>query len=112
MSIAEHSTVPPDVAEWYDLDATTAEVLAVLRLTDADVDADRIAHLVPSVAVQIDQYLDRCDAIAGPPPPEPIQYALVRGVDELYRAKDVPTAGLSAELRAILRPWKQRHGVA
>lgn len=104
---------PPDVAVWYDIDATTDEVFGILRLTESDVDADRIRRLVPSVAVQIDQYLDRVNAIIGPPPPDPIQYALVRGCDELYRAKDQTSSpGLSPEVRAILRPWKQRFGCA
>lgn len=107
------SPVAPDVAVWYDVESTTGDVLAILRLTEADVDAERIKRLVPATAVQIDQYLDRCDAVVGPPPPQPIQYVLVRGAVELYGSKDLPTSpGLSPELKAILRPWKQRHGVA
>jgi hypothetical protein len=107
------TVVPPDIAVWYDLEATTDAVLARLRLTEADVDTEQIKQIIPAAGVLIDEFLDRVDAIVGPPPPAPIQYVLITQVDRMYRAKDIPIPpALAPDLQAILRPWKQRHGLA
>ena len=49
---------PPASAVWYDLAATVDAVLAVLRLTQGDVEELRIAALVPAAAGDIDAKLD------------------------------------------------------
>ena len=91
MTSCDTSTVtPPGSAVWYDLDQSTADVLAILRLTDADVDAERIGAIVPAAAQLIDTFVDRPEAILGPPPAPPIAQALNQLTIELYRRKDVP----------------------
>jgi hypothetical protein len=104
---------PPNSAVWYSLADTTAAVLATLRLTDGDVDADRIEAQVPAAATLIDQYLDRVEAIPGPPPAPHIQQALEQLVVELYRRKE-PNAAAARVLdpvRSELTPHKRRWGV-
>ena len=39
MTCDTSTVTPPGSAVWYDPEATAADVLAILRLTDADVDA-------------------------------------------------------------------------
>ena len=67
---------PPATGIWYDVDATTAAVLAVLRLQGGDVDTSRIRAIVPTAANKIDVYVDRTTVIDGPPPAPHIQHAL------------------------------------
>ena len=81
------AVTPPDQTVWWDVPATVADALAVLRLTEGDVDAARITELVPVTGWRINERLDR----TGPPPtppPDTWQQALVYGVCALYRAKD------------------------
>ena len=108
----------PATGVWYDLDVTTSEVLAILRLTEQDVDVERIQTLVPAAALLIDEYLDRPDVVDGPPPSAKLQQALDQATVELYRRKDVSTSGFVA-VTSILAPLKgdligdkQRWGVA
>lgn len=119
--------VPPDQTVWWDDAATTTAVLAQLRLTDTDVDADRIGELVSAAGAAINTFLDRPDVT--PPAPLPLlQAALEQVTIELYRRKDAgagnPTdysigavvSRLGAvdplgEVRAQLLPYKRRWGV-
>ena len=88
MTCDTSAVTPPGSAIWYDLEATTADVLAILRLTDADVDATRIGTLIPVAARFIDIDLDRPEAVLGPPPaPE-----LHAGVGSTHR-RPVPVQG-------------------
>lgn len=50
---------PPAQGDWYDLEAITNDVLARLRLRQADVDRDRVKQLVLVAAAQINLRLDR-----------------------------------------------------
>jgi len=116
MTACDASTVAaPGSAVWYDLAAATADVLAILRLTDADVDAERIEELVPAAAVLIDMFLDRPDAVLGPPPSPPLAQALNQLTIELYRRKDVPFETVTHILdpvRSEILHAKQRWGIA
>ena len=108
-------TGPPATAVWYDLEAVTGEVLAILRLTDVDVDAERIDTLVPVAAAYIDNYVDRPEAIFGPPPPALVAEGLRVGTIVLYRHKDAQFDTLHdalAPVRVLVDPYKQRMGVA
>ena len=105
----------PATAVWYDLDTVTAEVLAILRLTDVDVDAERIATLVPVAAAYIDMEVDRPEAILGPPPPPLVAEGLRTATIVLYRHKDAQFDTLHdalAPVRMLVGPYKQRTGVA
>ena len=83
---------PPATGVWYDLDATVAAVLAILRLQGGDVDTTRIrgdhprcrpAHrrLPSTVSTVID----------GPPPAADYQYALEQLTVQRYQ-RDMPAA--------------------
>jgi hypothetical protein len=115
MSCDTSTVTPPGSAVWYDLPAVTADVLAILRLTDADVDAERIETLVPAAAILIDQFLDRPEAVPGPPPSPPITQALNQLTIEMYRRKDVPfdtVTHILGPIRSEILHAKQRWGVA
>lgn len=87
--------VAPATGVWYDLDVTVAAVLAVLRLTASDVDAERIRALVPVAGQLIDTRLDRQVALTSPAP-LPVLVALENLTVELYRRKDAPFGVLNA----------------
>ena len=115
---------PPDPSVWWDVDETTADALAILRLSGTDVDAARIRTLVPVAGQLINQFLDSPD----PPTvmPDPVVQAHTYTVVELYRQKDSPPSsaddfGLSAgyvsadplqPVRSMLAPYRRRAGVA
>lgn len=105
----------PATAVWYDVDVVTAEVLAILRLTEQDVDVERIVTLVPVAAMYIDNFVDRPEAIVGPPPPPLVAEAHRTATIILYRHKDAPFDTLEdalAPVRVLVGPYKQRTGVA
>jgi hypothetical protein len=113
-----YSVSPPDTAVWYDPADILAEALARLRLTDADVDADRIATLIPVAARSMDFEMDRPIAPPGPPPAPELREALVLRVIDLHQIK-APTAntGFGAPppfdaSRDLIAPHKQRWGWA
>ena len=121
---------PPDTTVWWDPVAVQADALAVLRLADTDVDADRIADLVAVAGAAINDYLDRpADAPVPPVPAAPavLVDAIVQVVVELYRRKDSPPSSVEgmlasawrpasidalAAVRPLIRPYKARHGIA
>jgi hypothetical protein len=109
---------PPATAVWYDLDATTAEVLAILRLTEQDVDTARIVELVPAAATLIDEYLDGTEAVSGPPPAPKLQTALNKVTEDLYRRKDTTAVFIQSlphvldPVRSELAGSKQRWGIS
>ena len=118
---------PPATGTWWDPTATLDAVLHTLRLTDTDVDAARIAELIPVAGRLIDNHLDRLEAILGPPPDPVVQAELERVTIVLYRAKDSPPTSAEGlmqsawsptsldalyESRVNLAPFKQRRGVA
>jgi hypothetical protein len=82
---------PPATGVWYDLDATVAAVLAILRLQGGDVDTTRIRAIIPGAALRIDVYVDRAVIIDGPPPGADYQYALEQLTVQRYR-RDAPVA--------------------
>lgn len=114
---------PPDTSVWWDVDTVTVAALDVLRLTEDDVDADRIRTLVPDAGQRINQFLDQ------PTPADVILETwtneLVAVVVRLYRAEGSPPAsaddfGLSPgyvssdpmqQSRAALAPYRRRWGV-
>ena len=118
-------TVPPsDTSVWWDVDGTTGDVLAILRLSDVDVDAARIRALVPVAGQLINQFLAATVAPAGTMP-DPVVHALTYATVELYRQKDSPPAGADdfglspgyvpadplQPVRAMLAPYRSRFGV-
>ena len=107
---------PPATAVWYDLAVTTAEVLAILRLTEQDVDTGRIEAAVPAAATLIDEFLDGVTAVPGPPPSPKLQQALDQVTIELYQRRvAVPGLDLARILdpvRSELLGSKERFGVA
>ncbi|HET9665680.1 MAG TPA: hypothetical protein VFP09_02945 [Desertimonas sp.] len=116
--------VPPDASEWWDVPSTTGDALAILRLTDVDVDAARIAALVPVAGQLINQFLDQPSP--GAVIADPVVQALTYAVVELYRQKDSPPStaddfGLSPghvpadplqPVRAMLAPYRRRWGLS
>jgi hypothetical protein len=118
---------PPASADWYDLTATVDAVLAVLRLSEGDIDEARIAALVPVAAGNIDAKVDRDTPLEGPPPSPWAQTALELETVALYRAQTAdidPYVALGGAQRSrdvlvggpavssLLRPYKARWGVA
>lgn len=117
---------PPDASVWWDVDEITAAALAILRLQSTDVDAGRVRSLVPVVGQAINNRLDAWEtAWPTPPPPEPVNQALIYGVVELYRSKDSPptiaddftlaTGYLPVDplrpVATLLAPYRRRWGV-
>lgn len=107
---------PPATGVWYDLDETTSQVLAILRLTEQDVDLERIRDCVPAAALRIEQYVDAAeDPVAGPPPSQQLQQALNKATIDLYVRPGPSIDGsvdVLAPIRSELGPSKQRWGVA
>ena len=114
---------PPDASVWWDVDQTTADALAILRLTGTDVDAARIRALVPVAGQLVNQFLDATEPDVSMP--APVAQALTYATVELYRQKDSPPAtaddfGLSPgyvpadplqPVRAMLAPYRRRWGI-
>ena len=103
---------PPSSGVWYDLDETTTAVLAILRLTEQDVDVDRIRECIPAAAWRIEAMLDDVDEVAANPA---LQQSLNQVTIELYRRKDAPfdvVRRILDPVRSELVPLKRRWGVA
>jgi hypothetical protein len=95
----------PALGAWWDADAAVTNVLHRLRLTDADIDADRIGELVPVAGRLIDEHLDRqlaADADAT------LQTALEQVVIDLYLYSPDPLANALG----MVEPFRERWGVA
>jgi hypothetical protein len=118
---------PPSTAVWYDPAAVVTAVLAVLRLSDGDVDQARIEALVPAAAGNIDAKLDGTVAVTGPPPPPWAQTALEMETVALYRAQGNDITAYAAlggaqpvrdalvggpAVQSLLAPHKARWGVS
>ena len=119
--------VPPTTLIPWDHQAIIHEALASLRLSDTDVDAQRVASYVPAVCDVIERYVDPYQAMDAVPD------ALVRAAAfvtcEQFRRKDAPFGqgqGWSPDdggpvflspdwltgVRYMLLPYKQGWGVA
>jgi hypothetical protein len=96
----------PALGAWWDADAALTNVLHRLRLTDADIDADRIAALIPVAGRLIDEHLDRQLAADADPT---LQHALEQVVLDLYLFAPDPLANA---LGIIPGGLKERWGVA
>lgn len=118
----------PDVSVWWDPAAVTAAALDVLRLTDVDVDADRVGGHVATAGQAVNQGLDRdpVDAFTTQTAPVQLVDALVQVVVELYRRKDSPPTSVDgmlagawrpqsidplAGVRALIAPFRTRRGI-
>jgi hypothetical protein len=94
-----------------------------------DVDESRITSLIPAAGFLIDNYVDRCEPLPGPPADPVLQGVLEQVTVELYRRKDAPPSSSSdwssgpgsfrfgavdpiGEVITQLAPYKQRHGIA
>ena len=86
------------VPAWVDPDQVLTDVLAVLRKTPSDVDADRLEELIPTAAELARAYLDRdTDPLPPAPPMHPlVRTAMTNLTIELYRRKDAPFGVLNA----------------
>jgi phage gp36-like protein len=108
------------LSPWYDVADTLEGVRDKLRLQIGDVDEDRLSACIPAAAAYIDQYLDRCDLLTGPPPPPLVQFCLEHASIWFYNhggptAPDVFTGIYGDpldEVRHLLEPYKQRRGLA
>jgi hypothetical protein len=115
------------MADWYDPAATLAAVLATLRLQSGDVDADRIADIIPAVAAAIEQWCDRVEVLPGPPAPADLQQGLEGGTIAQYQQEALVATiggGVSsvtgatapfdplADVYVLLVPYKQQWAVA
>lgn len=96
----------PDVTVWWDATATTAAALAMLRLTDGDVDAARVAADVDPAGQTINQRLDRdpADAYTAATAPVQLQKAIVLVVVNMYRGKDQPAASIDGMILGTVPP--------
>jgi hypothetical protein len=119
---------PPIETVWHDPAATKADVLAALRLGAGDIDVPRIDQSIGAAVHAINQFVDRVDALPGPPPPDALQSVLVAAsVNVYHRLSYVATLGAGAgaaptppeepfdplrDLRSELGPFKQRWPVA
>jgi hypothetical protein len=98
---------PPDQSEWWDQAVHVANVLTLLRITDGDVDADRVDQCVAAAGRHINNRLDRVDPIEPPGPPN-LQVMLERVAVDLYHGIVPDPAGLVA---AQGQADRQRFGV-
>lgn len=118
------AAVPPAANEWVVDDIATA-ALAVLRLGDPDVDAQRVKDAALVACAQVDHAVDHLEPTL--PTPSMIDSA-VQVTVELYRRKDAPfgtadawsvdtvpvdiPASPLAGVRSELLPDKERWGLA
>jgi hypothetical protein len=104
------------------------EALSVLRLTDADVDADRMRRHAATIWALIDGHLDREVPLPLEALPGPVFDAAVQATAELYRRKDAPFGVVGAwgtdgeairvardpltGVESMLAPYKTGWGIA
>lgn len=108
-------------ANLWDLDEITTGALAVLRLENDDVDEQTVAEAAATATQLIDVELDKVPVTV---PDEPfdagavpaLRVAAIRLAVEVYTS---PPAGDPlappdpvAVVRAVIRPWKSRWGIA
>jgi hypothetical protein len=109
----------PDLSEWWDVADIAAAARQVLRLTDGDVDAERIVELVPAAGQRINAYLDRLDPATADPGN---RQALIDMTVAMYRAAaptspdlafgvGYPPADPLTAVRGELAANKQRWGI-
>ncbi len=72
----------------FDVAAVASEALAILRLTDQDADAGRVADYAAAAVEVIEAFLDPCEAWTDVP--EAVQRAAAFVTVEEYRKKDAP----------------------
>lgn len=110
---------------WYDLDATVAAVLAILRLAGGDVDEPRIKALVPAAADAIERRSDRVTPMPHTSVTPMLQEALQIVTLEMYRqpATTAQLVGLNASVAegafdpiapaaSLIQPFHQGWAVA
>lgn len=95
----------PALGAWWDADAALTHVLHRLRLTDADIDADRLADLIPVAGRLVDEHLDRQIAAAAD---ATLQAALEQVVLDLYLFAPDPLVNALG----MVEPFKERWGIA
>ena len=95
----------PALGTWWDGDAAATHVLHRLRLTDADIDADRIVQLVPVAGRLVNGYLDR---LLVPVSEATLQQAVEQVTIDLYLYAPDPLVNAYA----LLGIAKERFGVA
>jgi hypothetical protein len=120
------SVAPPDQTVWWDETAIADAVYDVLRLSNTDVDAERIADLVQAAGGRVNDWLDRVDPLPAPTP-GPVFDALIQVVVAMYERKDSQPSSVDgliaaawrpqsvdplAAVREQLRPYRQRLGFA
>lgn len=121
------SIAPPSAGNWYDPAQTRSNVLARLRMTESDVDVDRVDRSIAAAKDAIDARLDRTTPIAGPPPAAGLQEALEVAAVAIYHrgtvtatvgagAITLPTTGEPfdplADVAVELEPYRERWPVA
>jgi hypothetical protein len=89
--------IAPPIAHSWDIDAITAEVLAVLRREPGTPDADdaRVRSAVERACARLDKYLDALADVLPMDQPELVEAAVELAV-EVYRSKDAPFGVLDA----------------
>jgi hypothetical protein len=92
----------PALGTWWDADEALTNVLHQLRLTDADIDVDRLADLVPVAGRLINERLDRTVAATADPT---LQSALEQVVIDLYRYEPDPLANAAPRLDVFASRW-------
>jgi len=118
------TVAPPAPLPW-DVDAVAQSALELLRLTSADIDADRMLAMADTATTLIDAELDY--AVSPTEIPGAVFDAAVNLTVELYRRKDAPfgvldswsvdgaAIRLSADVmrgtRKMLAPFVSRWGV-
>lgn len=107
---------PPATGVWYDLQDIVEELLGILRLTEQDVDVERIQGIVPHAAWRLDQHRDGVEVREGPPPSAADRHALVTLSAEMYRGVAPSVTGEPGDafdsVRADALPQKRRWGTA
>lgn len=121
------ATTDVRTSAWWDIPATTAAALDIMRLDATDPDAGRVQEAAAAACALIDTYLDLCEPLA-PPTPEPIMLAAALLTVELYRRKDAPFGQVGewsddggpiripmdwlSSVRYLLLPYKCGWGIA
>jgi hypothetical protein len=95
----------PSQAEWWDADLALTNVLHRLRLTDADIDSDRIVELIPVAGRLVNDELDAVLDVAIDPT---LQQAVETVTIDLYLYSPDPLVNA----RVLIGSSRERFGVA